>query len=268
MRGGDGVSTYLAAALAAVRAGRPVFPCRPGGKEPLLHNGFHGATLDEKTVRRWWAAAPTANVAMPTGVLNGLPTADVLDVNVRPGGNGWALFNRAKRLGLFTGPVAAVSTPSGGLHLYFPGTDQRSGTLRGKFLDFKASGGYVLLPGSHVVTDHYAGDYVEIERREHGGPLDWAGVVALLDPPQPVRPRTIGRAGHGGGIGALARWVAAQAEGNRNASLFWAACRAADAGVQDLTALVEAACAAGLPEPAARRTVQSALAPKHRREVA
>ena len=141
------MSANREAALAVVRAGRPVFPCRPGGKEPLLHNGFLGATLDEDLVRRWWTTTPTANLAMPTGTFNGVATADVVDVDVRPGGNGWAEFNRAKRAGLLTGALAAVSTPSGGLHLYFPGTEQRSGNLRGRFLDFKASGGYVMLPG-------------------------------------------------------------------------------------------------------------------------
>ena len=262
------MSTYLTAALAAVTRGLPVFPCRPGGKEPLLRDGFLGASTDEDLVRKWWAAAPTANVAMPTGTFNGLATADVLDVDVRPGGNGWAEFNRAKRAGLLTGAVAAVETPSAGLHLHFPGTDQRSGSLRGRFLDFKSCGGYVLLPGSHVVTDAYTGSYVEVERREHGRALDWSRVVALLDPPPPMRPKVIGRAGRGGGVGALARWVAGQGENNRNKALYWAANRAADAGVEDLTALVEAARATGLPEAEARRTVASAAHPKNRRTVA
>ena len=256
------------AALAALRAGRPVFPCRPGGKEPLLRNGFLGATLDEELVRRWWAVEPTANVAMPTGTFNGLTTADVLDVDVRPAGTGWELFNRAKRAGLLTGAVAAVSTPSGGLHLHFPGTERRSSSLRGRFLDFKATGGYVLLPGSHVVTDAYTGSYVELERREHGKALDWPRVVALLDPPPPPRPAPLGRAGRGGGVAALARWVAGQGEGNRNRALFWAACKAADAGIDDLEVLIDAARGAGLSEQAARRTVESARNPKHRRGVA
>ena len=102
-------------------------------------------------------------------------------------------------------------------------------------------------PARTCVTDDYAGDYVEIERREHGRPLDWSRVVALLDPPPPPRPGALGRPGRGGGVAALARWVAAQVEGNRNRALFWAACRAADAGVRRPDELVEAACAAGLP---------------------
>jgi hypothetical protein len=56
----------------------------------------------------------------------------------------------------------------------------------------------------------------------------------------------------------LAAHVARQLEGNRDNALFWAACRAAEAGTPDLTPLVDAAVSAGLPEVQARRTVRSA----------
>ncbi len=56
----------------------------------------------------------------------------------------------------------------------------------------------------------------------------------------------------------LAAHVAKQSEGNRDNALFWAACRAADAGVADYEPLVAAAVSAGLPERQAVRTVLSA----------
>jgi hypothetical protein len=56
----------------------------------------------------------------------------------------------------------------------------------------------------------------------------------------------------------LAAHVARQVEGNRNNALFWAACRAAEAGARDLTPLLDAAVSAGLPERQARRTIRSA----------
>ena len=65
-------------------------------------------------------------------------------------------------------------------------------------------------------------------------------MTRLLDPPRPRR-QAAGRAA--GDIGKLAAWVAAQQEGNRNDGLFWAACRAAEAGHGDLDDLVAAAVA-------------------------
>ena len=63
----------------------------------------------------------------------------------------------------------------------------------------------------------------------------------------------------GQGLGYLARWVAGQAEGNRNAGLFWAANRALDADpAADLSPLAEAARQAGLDEPEITRTLDSA----------
>ena len=57
----------------------------------------------------------------------------------------------------------------------------------------------------------------------------------------------------------LAAWVARLPEGNRNAGLFWAACRAAETGHPEaLDALAEAAQTAGLPEDEIRRTIASA----------
>jgi hypothetical protein len=60
-------------------------------------------------------------------------------------------------------------------------------------------------------------------------------------------------------IGRLARWVARQPEGNRNAGLFWAASRALEADrAANLSQLAEAARQAGLTEPEITRTLDSA----------
>ena len=59
--------------------------------------------------------------------------------------------------------------------------------------------------------------------------------------------------------GYLARWVAEQPEGNRNAGLFWDANRALDADpAADLSALAAAARHAGLGEREVARTLDSA----------
>ncbi|MGH3218974.1 MAG: bifunctional DNA primase/polymerase [Streptosporangiaceae bacterium] len=239
-------AAMLGPALAYASAGWPVFPCKPGQKAPDTAHGFKDATTDPAVIRRWWPSS--RNVAIATGA----PGPDVLDVDVKPDGSGFAAFNRLKQAGMLTGARALVRTPSGGLHAYYAGTGQPSGRLVRHFLDFKAAGGYVLAPPSAVGGKPY-------ELLDHRGGatarLDWEAVTRLLDPPgEPPRP---GRHDDGD-PGSLAAWVAAQQEGNRNDGLFWAACRAVEAGHGDLDGLVAAAVQAGLSEAEARRTVASA----------
>ncbi len=127
----------LASALALADRGLPVFPCIPGGKTPFTRHGFHDATTDPARIRRWWTASPQANLATPTG----MPGFDVLDVDVRPNGTGWAALHRLKTAGLLEGWIRAVATPSGVLHLHFPGTEQRNGSVRGSTWTSAARGG-------------------------------------------------------------------------------------------------------------------------------
>ena len=89
-------------------------------------------------------------------------------------------------------------------------------------------------------------------------PLDWAAVTALLEPHrQPHRPQPGPAPGRD--LSHLARWVASQAEGNRNAGLFWAANRALDADpAADLSPLAAAARQAGLGQREITRTLDSA----------
>jgi hypothetical protein len=46
----------------------------------------------------------------------------------------------------------SIRSTFGVLHLQYPGTDQRNGILRHQHLDFRAIGGYVLLPPSLIRT--------------------------------------------------------------------------------------------------------------------
>jgi hypothetical protein len=247
------VADMLAAALAYAARGWPVFPCVANGKEPVTPHGFKDATTDPHVITAWWARAPRRNVAVATGA----PGPDVLDVDVKNGAPGMELFERARRAGLLRGAAAIVRTPSGGLHLWFDGTDQAQGAIPPrKALELKAHLGYVLLPPSYVEADTYAGTYELIERRDTAATLDFAAVRRLLDPP-PQRPRNGTFRGEAD-VGPLARWLAAQPEGNRNHATFWAACKALAAGHDDLAPLVETAISCGLSEREARRTVQSA----------
>jgi hypothetical protein len=69
-----------------------------------------------------------------------------------------------------------------------------------------------------------------------------------------------------GWLRGLVRTVASAAQGHRNSVLFWASCRAGDAvrdGKADeafvVDVLLEAATHAGLPQPEAKRTIQSGM---------
>jgi len=240
----------VAHALAYARQGWPVFPCRPGSKEPATRHGFKDATTDPGRITAWWNAGADRNVAIATGA----PGPDVLDVDVRPHGSGYPAFRRLRQAGLARNPFAIVATPGGGLHAYYPGTGQRSGRLPAHFLDFKAAGGYILAPPSQVAGR----EYQVVRRQDAGLSLDWAAATRLLDP---AGHRAVpGRQGTGNGdADRLAAWVAVLEEGNRNAGLFWAACRLVEAGrAEALVALAEAARIAGLHDREISRTLASA----------
>jgi hypothetical protein len=248
-------SATLRAARACAAYGWAVFPCQPGRKIPATEHGFYDATTDPGQITRWFTRQPDANLAIATGV----PGPDVLDIDQHgPAGNGYAAWTRLQQAGLLDGAIVHVATPSGGLHAYFTGSAQRNGHLPAHHVDFRSAGGYVLAPPSQINGHPY-----QLLRRTagHAG-LDWDAVLQTLEPARqpssPPGPRQYqDRDLHG-----LARWVAAQPEGNRNAGLFWAAHRALEADpAADLSPLAAAARHAGLRDPEITRTLNSARRP-------
>jgi hypothetical protein len=229
--------------------GWPVFPCQPGTKEPATRHGFLDATTDPGQIRWWWRRQPDANVAVATGA----PGPDVLDVDQHgQAGSGFAALNQLNRAGLVQGASAIVSTPSGGLHLYFAGTGQRSGKLPSHHLDFRGQGGYIVAPPSQVGGRPYR----LVRHQARAASLDWVKAAALLEPDRCARPP--GPAGSAD-LGHLAGWVGRLGEGNRNDGLFWAACRAAEAGDETVLAeLAAAAQSAGLTDREIAATIASA----------
>lgn len=243
------------AALASARGGRPVFPCVPGEKRPATAHGFLDATTDERQIREWWRRGPTANVAIPTGSL----TVDVLDLDVRADGDGWAAFERLKQAGLLVGAQAAVRTRSGGLHLYFVPSGQRCGSIPDLHLDLKATGGYVLVPPSRVAPGAY-------ELIGHWpaqtGTLDWSAALQLLRPCQRASRTPLMLVDAVGTVERLVNWLRGVTPGNRNAALFWACCRAVEHGVGSLiglSPLLDVAVDLGLSERETTATARSAL---------
>jgi Bifunctional DNA primase/polymerase, N-terminal len=241
----------LRQALEYAARGWPVFPCNVGQKTPATPHGHRDATTDPAQITAWFTRNPHWNLAIATGT----PGPDVLDVDEHgPAGNGYAAFAKLSKAGLVDGAAAYVRTPSGGLHAYFRGSDQRNGHLPAHHLDFRSRGGYVLAPPSQVGGKPYR----LVRTVDADGGLDWATVTPLLEPQrQTARPQP--HPDPGRDLSHLARWVAAQAEGNRNAGLFWAANRALDADpAADLSPLAAAARHAGLDEREITRTLDSA----------
>jgi Bifunctional DNA primase/polymerase, N-terminal len=199
-------------ALEYAGRGWPVFPCQPGKKTPATPHGYLDAATGPDQVRDWFDGHPDRNLAIATGA----PGIDVLDVD-RHGeaGDGFPALARLNAAGLLDGAVATVRTPSGGLHLYFTGSQQRTGHLAARHIDFLAKGGYVLAPPSQIGGTPYQ----HVTALARHGELDWHAAVRVLAPAREHPPQQA-RQAPGGQIGRLARWVAAQREGNRNNGLF------------------------------------------------
>jgi Bifunctional DNA primase/polymerase, N-terminal len=244
-------NSVLRRALECAEHGWPVFPCQPGRKAPATRHGHLDATTDPGQIRDWFTR-PGQNLAVATGV----PGPDILDIDARgPAGNGYPALARLSEAGLLNEAGAHVRTPGSGLHVYFAGTSQRSAHLLARHIDFLAQGGYALIPPSRVGGRTY--QHLQIQGAEPGS-LDWSAAVRLLEPARDLRPPAP-RHAPGKQIGALARWVADQREGNRNAGLFWAANRTLETDqAADLSPLATAARQAGLDEPEITRTLNSA----------
>ncbi len=264
-----------AARLAA--AGVPVFPCVPGAKNPLLKpdeenpksrpGGFRMATTDARQVAAWWRRWPTANIGVPTGTASGV---DVVDVDRKPGGDGFAAFGRARRGGLVPGWLAVVRSASGGAHFYFPATSdrpQRSWQAANAHVDFRGDGGYIIVPPSVIVTGAHRGRYeLVVPATGKIVPVDAVALRDFLDPrPEPAAHRTHGPI-RSEDAKRLAAWVGMRAEGERNRGLFWASCRLAEAGLslpEMVGALAPAGERAGLPPREVETTIRSAYRSVH-----
>ena len=240
----------MGAALAYARAGWPVFPCLAGMKEPATRHGLLDATTDPDQISHWWRRNAERNV----GIATGAPGPDVVDVDVRRDGSGFAAFNELKRAGLVPDALAVVRTPSGGFHAYYRGTEQRNGHLPDAHVDFRSQGGYVVAPPSRVGDRHYE----VITHQPSEAVFDWGAAKRELQPERIAARQPERSADRPRDVSHLVAWVASQSKGNRNPGLFWAGNRALEAGQPELLdALARAAIQAGHPEREAWRTVQS-----------
>ncbi|WOF21933.1 bifunctional DNA primase/polymerase [Microbacterium betulae] len=266
---------HAAARLAAAEV--PVFPCVPGAKNPLLKpdeenpksrpGGFRMATTNARQVAAWWRRWPSANIGVPTGTTSGV---DVVDVDRKPGGDGFVAFERARRAGLLPGWLGVVRSASGGAHFYLPADPdrpQRSWQAAKAHVDFRGDGGYIIVPPSVIVVGEHRKGY-ELIAPATGkiAPVDAAALRDFLDPrPEPAVHRVSGPI-RSGDAQRLAAWVAMRAEGERNRGLFWASCRLAEAGLslpEMVDVLAPAGERAGLPPREVETTIRSAYRSVH-----
>lgn len=237
-------------ALHLAWAGWAVLPLR--GKIPTTAHGVLDATTDERQIRQWWQNAQhNIGARVPASLM-------VLDVDPQNGGSLAALEDAA---GVQLPETLTVHSGrgTGGQHRYYlhPGGPLTSSRLPAG-IDVKTDRGYCVMPPSlHPVTG-------QPYRWEHRTPVQLPlSVVALLRPPQPKplrRSSSTGTAALSSKAAYLARFVQSRPEGQRNAGLFWAACRAVEDGhpAETFDLLEAAATIAGLTEQEARRTVASA----------
>ena len=140
----------LEAALAYIQPNenRPalrIFPCRSRDKKPCISEWQHMATTEEETIRKWWRIWPDANIALFT---QGFVVLDIDEHDKQESGHEslHELENQYEPLP----ETWIVETPTGGEHYYFRSNDPRlrAGTRIAPGIDFRGSGGYVLIPPS------------------------------------------------------------------------------------------------------------------------
>jgi Bifunctional DNA primase/polymerase, N-terminal len=262
--------TLARAALALAAGGWAIFPVQPRGKLPLTEHGFHDATRDLETIRRWWRRWPDANIGVPMGrVAHG--GCFVLDVD---GPEARARLAELEQEHGRLRPTLTVTTGrfDGGEHRWFTthatiaSTKTRLGCTR---LEVKGEGGYVIAPPSVHPTGALYRWATKLPAAEAP-----AWLVELLTPkPRPARPTlpaafvagTCSRYGQAA-LNHETSDVATTIEGGRNNRLYMAAARLGElvAGGELDENLVrarlhEAAAAAGLGRAEAELTIISGL---------
>ena len=162
-------TTLRAWALHFAARGWHVFPIAPGAKKPPALNRWETrASTDPDQISRWWQHTPhTIGIATgPSGLV-------VIDLDtLKPGQTvpaRWATLGISSGTGVLRAlarqhdttvtPTFAVTTPSGGWHLYYtapPGAPLRNcQAVIGWKIDTRAHGGYVVAPGSLVPPSGY-----------------------------------------------------------------------------------------------------------------
>lgn len=228
----------------------PVFPCGDN-KKPLTPCGFKDASINGELIRTWWTGFPNALIGVPTGIKFVVVDLDLQHEDAQR----WYEGHRSRL------PLTRMHvTRSGGRHLLFrpnPHVSCSTGKL-GPHVDTRGLGGYIIW---------WPAEGLEVMQADVLAPVpDW--IIEALKPPPVLRrdePRGSVQCASAS-LRGLVRTVAYACEGQRNATLFWAACRASELVLTQevsrdfaIDVLVEAAGRAGLPRQESARTIASAM---------
>ena len=213
-------------ALALARAGFKIFPITPGRKAPPLVMGWQlCATNEEVLINEWWASWPKANIGIHCdGMI-------VLDIDIKKGGV--SSLNDLSELHPEVVDTCAVTTPSGGQHLYFKSADAvANGVNIFPGIDVRSKNGYVLGPGSVVDGQ----EYIIANTTPMRDAPDW--VKALKPPKEPDAIREPPPAGINQDTAkqqaiAWLKMLNPVQEGERNHKGFAASAKLRDFGVTD-----------------------------------
>ena len=151
--------------------GIPVFPCKPGGKTPVIPkcpdsenltgealarhasncgrdgHGFHDATTDPRRISAWFDRWPQANIAVPTGERSGILVVDHDSYKE----TAVALGEVEAALGPVSESGVTIETGSGGRQYAFrypAGSGIRNHVNLLPGVDVRGEGGYVVAPPS------------------------------------------------------------------------------------------------------------------------
>lgn len=267
------------AALAAAQHGWPVFPLHPHSKTPAINSWDQWATTDTAQIHRWWVGNSRHNIGIATGRA-GLVVIDLDDGRGHQPPQEWSharhgrdvLAELAATAGeRFPTGTYTVTTPSGGIHLYFQApadVELRNTVARlGWHIDTRAAGGYVVAAGSC----HPKGLYSAVDERAAVLPLPRWLVTALTPPASKPEPDAfrIATDHHPAYLRAAldgeAAKVATAADGARRMTLLRAAGALASLGELDdaaITATLTAAaaeCRRRTSEPFPEREVERTI---------
>lgn len=162
-------TTLRESALHLTTRGWHVFPITPSAKKPPVIDRWEiRASTDPDQIHRWWRHIPY-NI----GIATGPSQLVVIDLDTtKPGqtvpaqwarlgiGSGAAVLRAlADQHGAPVTPTFAVSTPSGGWHLYYTAPAgiplRNTHDMIGYKIDTRARGGYVIAPGCPVPPGGY-----------------------------------------------------------------------------------------------------------------
>jgi hypothetical protein len=188
----DATNNLLAWALHLAARGWHVFPITPGAKRPPVIDQWESrASIDPGQISRWWRHIPHS-----IGIATGPSGLVVIDLDTPKSGetvpDRWAVLGigsgagvlraLALRNGTTVTPTFAVTTPSGGWHLYYtapPGAQLRNThDALGWKIDTRAHGGYIVAPGCPVPP----GGYRLVDDRD---PVELPGWLYQALTPQP-----------------------------------------------------------------------------------